>query len=141
MWLNSSIREKRQLCLVAVSHTCIHMHHTNIHSGKLGRGCHLLVCAGMRDVNVSAKKQWAGFKFTSFVFLTNAACLRQHDKTVANKTPSHQKGLIKSSIYLRAALDKQNPHFPLHWCSVVQSALMYLLTFNKGRPSQQTRVV
>lgn len=33
-----------------------HMHHTNIHSGKLGRGCHLLVCAGMRDVNVSAKK-------------------------------------------------------------------------------------
>lgn len=58
--------------------------------------------------------------------------LRQHDGTAANKTLPHPKELIKSSIHLRVALDKQNPHFPLHWCSVVQSALMYLLTFNKG---------
>lgn len=63
-------------------------------------------CAGTRDVTVSAKKQWAEFKFTSPVFLVNAACLRQRDKTVANKTPPHQKGLIKSSIYLSVALDK-----------------------------------
>lgn len=88
------------------THADICTHNTNIHSGKLGRACHLLVCAGTRDVNVSAKKQWAEFKFTSLVFLANAACLRQRDKTVANKTPSHQKGLIKSSIYLSVALDK-----------------------------------
>lgn len=116
-------------------------YHTNIHSGKLGHDGHLLAFASIRDVNLSAKTQWAEFKLTSLVFLTNAAWLRQRDKTAANQTPPHQRRLIKSSIYLRVALDKLNPHFPLHWCSVVQSALMYLLTFNKGRPSQQTGVV
>lgn len=73
---------------------------------NLERACHLLMCAVTRDANVSARKQWAEFKFTSLVFLANAACLRQCDKTVANKTPPHQKGLIKSSIYLSVALDK-----------------------------------
>lgn len=81
-------------------------HNTGIHSGKLRREYHLPICAGTRDVTVSAKKQWAGFKFTSCIFLANSACLRQRDKTVANKTPPHQKGLIKSSIYLSVALDK-----------------------------------
>lgn len=52
--------------------------------GKRRVECHLLACAGTRDVTVSAKKQWAEFKFTSTTFLANAACLRQCDKTVAN---------------------------------------------------------
>lgn len=140
MNVSESINERKKMKLGHIQGD-ICTYHTNIHSGKLGHGGHLLTFASIRDVNLSAKAQWAEFKLTSLVFLTNAACLRQHDKTAANETPPHQRRLIKSSIYLRVDLDKLNPHFPLHWCSVVQSALMYLLTFNKGRPSQQTGVV
>lgn len=72
-----------------------------------GRAHHLLMRAGLeRHGAPSQETSGEGSSLHPLVFLANAACLRQRDKTVANKTPPHQKGLIKSSIYLSVALDK-----------------------------------
>lgn len=59
---------------------------------------------------------------------TDAACISGPVKAAANGTPPHQRGLIKSSIYLRQALDKQNPpQFP--FCAGVQPSEVHWRTY------------
>lgn len=73
---------------------------------KLGCACHLLPCASTRDVNASAKKQWTGFKFTSLFWQMQHVLDSLVKQLKTNRIPPHQKGIIKSSIYLSVVLDK-----------------------------------
>lgn len=60
---------------VTITHACRHMHVIQIFTLENLDVHAICSCTGTRDVTISAKNQWAEFKFTSLVFLANAACL------------------------------------------------------------------
>lgn len=90
----------------------------NIHSWKFGSGGHLLTHALSHQKCQHPRGGGGG----------DAACISGPVKAAANGTPPHQRGLIKSSIYLRQALDKQNPpQFP--FCAGVQPSEVHWRTY------------
>lgn len=75
---------------------------------RRGREHHLPTCEATRD-ETSLSQESVGRVQVYILCVSgkrSTSTVRQRDKTVANKTPPHQKGLIKSSIYLSEALDK-----------------------------------